>query len=500
MTDHDVIIIGAGFGGMGAAISLKRLGFEDISILEREDDLGGTWHVNHYPGLAVDIASVTYSYSFEPNPYWKHWFARGPELKQYAEHVADKYDLRRHMEFNVLAEGARWDEDEQHWVLTTTSAGGGKRKARKVRTAKHLMTATGFLSQPKLPDIEGVDEFAGTVIHTAKWDDSVDLGGKRIAVIGTGATAVQLIPKIAKQAGHLTVFQRTPIWVTPKADFKIPARVQALFASQPWTQRAARRANSAVLESMMVTAVLHYKQARFLNQGAAALAKAHLRRQVNDPETRRKLTPDYSFGCKRPTFSNEYYPTFNRPNVDLETTGIERITPTSIVTRDGVEREIDVLVLATGFNLWDTNFPAIEIIGRNGKDLGKSWRTSGYHAYEGVSVPGFPNFISLNSPYSYSGLSYFMTIEVQMRHIERLFGELKDRGVDNFEVSPQADAEFLEHMLERMEDTVFNQGSCGTARSYYYTNEGDAVLLRPTSSGNARKAVEEFSLEDYSFA
>jgi cation diffusion facilitator CzcD-associated flavoprotein CzcO len=486
---------------MGAAISLKRLGYGegsgDIAILEREDDLGGTWHVNHYPGLAVDIASVTYSYSFEPNPHWKHWFARGAELKAYAEHVADKYDLRRHMEFGVLAEGARWDEEAQHWVLTVKPVAGGR---RRTRTARFLMTATGFLSQPKLPDIEGVEEFAGTVVHTAKWDDGIDLDGKRIAVIGTGATAVQLIPNIAKRAGHLTVFQRTPIWVTPKADFKIPAPVQDLFAAQPWTQRVARRANSAWLEGMMVTAVLHYKQARFLNQGAAALARAHLRRQVDDPETRRKLTPDYSFGCKRPTFSNEYYPTFNRPNVDLETTPISRITPTGIVTSDGVEREIDLLVLATGFNLWDTNFPAIEVIGKDGLDLGKSWRSNGYHAFEGVTVAGFPNFISLNSPYSYSGLSYFMTIEVQMRHIERLFGALGERGARTFEVTGSADAEFLEHMLARMDDTVFSQGSCATARSYYYTNEGDAVLLRPTSSGNARKAVEAFPLEDYTFA
>ncbi len=511
MTDHDVIIIGAGFGGMGAAIKLKELGYgagtNSLLILEREDDLGGTWHVNHYPGLAVDIASVTYSYSFEPNPYWKNWFARGPELKQYAEHVADKYDLRRHMVFGVSAEGARWDEEQQHWVVITRSsaeAAGGPGE-RTVRTGKHLMTATGFLSQPRLPDIEGVHDFAGAVIHTAKWDDSVDLEGKRVAVIGTGATAVQLIPQIAKKASALTVYQRTPIWVTPKNDFKIPKPVQTLFATQPWTQRAARAANSAWLESMMVTAVLHYKQAKALNAGAAALAKAHLRRQVKDPETRRKLTPDYSFGCKRPTFSNDYYPTFNKSHVRLETAPISRITANEIVTSDGTstdEREtpVDVLVLATGFNLWDTNFPAFEIIGRDGRDLGKSWRQSGYHAFEGVTIPGFPNFVSLNSPYSYSGLSYFMTIEVQMRHLERIYGELRSRGAETFEVSAKADAEFLEHMLERMDDTVFNQGSCSTARSYYYTNEGDAVLLRPTSSGNARKAVEAFPIEDYSFA
>jgi cation diffusion facilitator CzcD-associated flavoprotein CzcO len=365
------------------------------------------------------------------------------------------------------------------------------------------MTATGFLSQPRLPDIEGVGEFAGTVVHTAAWDDDIDLDGKRIAVIGTGATAVQLIPQIARRASALSVYQRTPIWVTPKNDFPIPSALQALFAAQPWTQRVARAANGAWLEGMMVTAVLHYKQAKLLNSGAAALAKAHLRRQVSDPETRRKLTPDYSFGCKRPTFSNDYYPTFNKPHVRLETDRISRITATGIVTTgaDGVEdeTEVDVLVLATGFNLWDTNFPAFEVIGREGRDLGKSWRQHGYHAFEGVTVPGFPNFVSLNSPYSYSGLSYFMTIEVQMRHLERIFTELGEQGSRTFEVTARADAEFLEHMLERMEDTVFNQGSCANARSYYYTNEGDAVLLRPTSSGNARKAVEEFDLAAYAF-
>jgi cation diffusion facilitator CzcD-associated flavoprotein CzcO len=497
MTDHDVIIVGAGFGGMGGAISLKRLGYDDIAILEREDDLGGTWHVNHYPGLAVDIASVTYSYSFEPNPHWKHWFARGPELKRYAEHVADKYDLRRHMEFGVRVDGARWDEDERHWVVSTTPVAGGE---STTRTSTYLMTATGFLSQPRLPDIDGVHDFAGTVIHTAKWEDSVDLDDKRVAVIGTGATAVQLIPQIAKRAAAMTVYQRTPIWVTPKADFKIPRAVRSLFAAQPWTQRAARRANSAWLEGMMVTAVLHYKQAKLLNRGAAALATRHLRRQVKDPELRRQLTPDYSFGCKRPTFSNDYYPTFTREHVTLETTPISRISEGGIVTADGHETEIDVLVLATGFNLWDTNFPAIEVIGREGRNLGKLWRERGYHAYEGVSVSGFPNFVSLNSPYSYSGLSYFMTIEAQMRHLERLFGEVQHRDAETFEISAEADQEFLSHMLERMDDTVFSRGSCSTARSYYFNNEGDAVLLRPTSSANARRAAESFSMEDYAFA
>ena len=491
MADHEVTIVGAGFGGMGAAISLKRLGHDEIVILEREDDLGGTWHVNHYPGLAVDIASVTYSYSFEPNPHWQHWFARGPELKAYAEHVADTYDLRRHMRFGVSVEGARWDEDEGHWVVSTSEGS---------HTTRFLLTATGFLSQPRLPDIEGVHDFAGEVIHTAKWDDSASLEGKRVAVIGTGATAVQLIPKIADVASALTVFQRTPIWVTPKTDFRIPRALQRLFAVQPWTQRVARRANAAWLETLMVSAVLHYRQVRFLNQGAANLSKRHLRKQVADPDLRRKLTPDYSFGCKRPTFSNDYFPTFTREHVTLETTPIARITPTGIVTSDGRETEIDTLVLATGFNLWDANFPAIEVIGREGRNLGKWWREEGYQAYEGVTVPRFPNFVTLNSPYSYSGLSYFMTIEVQMRHLERLFGSLQERGARTFEISQRANDEFLAKMLSRMDDTVFTLGSCSTSRSYYYTNEGDAVILRPTSSRSARRAVEAFPISDYEFA
>ncbi len=501
MTDHEVTIIGAGFGGMGAAIALKARGYgsgnEDLLILDREDDLGGTWHVNHYPGLAVDIASVTYSYSFAPNPYWEHWFARGPELKRYAEHVADTYDLRRHMRFGVSVEGARWDEDAQHWVVSTLAGDGAGPRSL---TTRFLLTATGFLSQPRLPDIEGVHDFAGEVIHTAQWDDTADLSGRRVAVIGTGATAVQLIPEIADAAGELTVFQRTPIWVTPKSDFRIPKALQRLFARQPWTQRAARAVNSAWLEAMMVTAVLHYRQARVFNRAAARLSQRHLRKQVADPELRRRLTPDYSFGCKRPTFSNDYYPTFTRDHVTLETTPIERITETGIVTADGHQTPVDTLVLATGFDLWDANFPAIEVIGREGRNLGKWWREQGFSAYEGVTVPKFPNFVTLNSPYSYSGLSYFMTIEVQMRHLERLFGELEDRGAETFEVSERASAEFLQQMLERMDDTVFNLGACSTSRSYYFTHEGDAVILRPTSSGAARRAADRFPLTDYEFA
>lgn len=489
---HDAAIIGAGFGGIGAAIQLRRLGHDDLVILERESDLGGTWHVNRYPGLAVDIPSSTYSYSFEPNPYWSRLYAPGAELKAYATHVADKYDIRRHMRFDTVVEGAVWDEDNRHW--TVNIAGGERLHARL------LLTATGFLSQPRMPDIEGIESFAGTVIHTTKWDDDIDLDGRRAAVIGTGATAVQLIPEIAPRLAELTVYQRTAIWVTPKGDGPVPKRIQKLYARVPLTQRAVRTFGSGILEAIMVSGVLRYRQAKFLNRGVEKFALRHLRKQVRDPETRKQLTPDYSFGCKRPTFSNTYFPTFNRDNVHLETTPIARIEPNAIVTTDGSRTEIDTLVLATGFNLWDTNFPAFEVIGRGGKDLGKFWRESRFQAYEGVAVPGFPNFISLNSPYSYSGLSYFTTIESQMKHMKRLLGEVSRRGATTFEVTERANTEFLDRMTDKLDDSVFINGSCSTSRSYYFNQHGEATLLRPTSTVNAFREASRFPLEDYAYA
>ena len=477
---------------MGASIQLKKLGVEKLAILEREDDLGGTWHVNRYPGLAVDIASMTYSYSFEPNPYWSRLFAPGAELKRYADHVADKYDLRRHMRFDTVVDGARWDDAAQHWVVSIA----GERPI----TTRYLLTATGFLSQPHVPDIPGIDTFGGKVIHTTKWDDTYDLSHRRSAIIGTGATAVQLIPEVARKVAELTVYQRTPIWVVPKLDSPIPGLVQRVFAAAPITQKTARLVNTGILESMMVTGVLHYRQLRVFNYGAAALASAHLRAQVRDKELRRKLTPHYSFGCKRPTFSNDYYPTFTKPHVHLETNSIARVEADGIVTADGRKTTIDTLILATGFNLWDVNFPAIEVIGRDGRNLGKWWRDNRFQAYEGVAVPRFPNFLTLASPYSYSGLSYFTTIETQCAHIARLFGEMHRRGADTFEVSDAANTEFLDRMTAKLGDSVFYAGSCAGSHSYYFNQHGEAAILRPTSTVNAIREASRFPLGAYHYS
>lgn len=489
---HDAVIVGAGFGGMGAAIQLKRLGYDDLVILEREDDLGGTWHVNRYPGLAVDIPSSTYSYSFEPNPHWSRLFAPGPELKAYAVHVADKYDLRRHMRFDTVVQGARWDEESSTWHVTLADG--------ETVAGRFLLTATGFLSQPKLPDIDGIEDFAGTVVHTTRWDDDIDLEGKRIGIIGTGATAVQLIPELAKVADHLTVYQRTPIYVSPKMDGKVPGVVRGAFAKVPLTQKATRLVGTSILELLMVAGVLHFRDLPAANQIGKRVCAAHLKRQVKDPALRAKLWPDYDFGCKRPTFSNTYFPTFTRDHVDLETTTIDHVDANGIVTTDGNRADLDVLVLATGFNLWDTNFPAIEIIGREGRDLGKWWRETRFSAYEGIAVPKFPNFFSLNSPYSYSGLSYFTTIETQMAHMERLLKGMASKGADVFEVTEEANTEFLDRMTGLLGNSVFNAGQCSTARSYYFNQHGEAVLLRPTSTLSAHREAVRFPLEDYAFS
>ncbi|RJO68401.1 NAD(P)/FAD-dependent oxidoreductase [Nocardia panacis] len=485
----DAVVVGAGFGGMGAAIELDRVGLRDFVILERESDLGGTWHVNHYPGLAVDIASVIYSYSFAPNPHWSRLFAPGAELKKYAEHIADKYDLRRRMRFDTVVDGARWDAAHQHWVVSLADG--------ETITGRYLLTATGFLSQPYTPPFPGIEDFAGKIIHTTAWEDDFDLTGRRAAIIGTGATAVQLVPEVAKKAAALTVFQRTPIWVVPKIDAPIPPAVRQLFAKMPVTQQAARLVNTGLLETLMIVGVLHFKQAKLLNKGAGALAKAHLRAQVRDRDTRRRLTPHYDFGCKRPTFSNHYFRAFNEPHVRLETNSIERIEADGIRTADGHKTEIDTLILATGFNLWDVNFPAIEIIGRDGVNLGKWWRENRFQAYEGITVPKFPNLLSLNSPYSYSGLSYFTTIEAQMKHMGRLFRELFRRGETTFEVSAAANTSFLNRVTDKLGSSVFYGGDCATARSYYFNQHGEAALLRPTSTVNAHREAVAFPLDDY---
>jgi cation diffusion facilitator CzcD-associated flavoprotein CzcO len=488
----DAVIVGAGFGGIGAAIQLNRLGYDNIVILEREDELGGTWHVNRYPGLTVDCPSTTYSYWFEPNPNWSRLYAPGPELKRYAEHVVDKYDVRRHIRFNVNVEGARWDEDAQVWHVAL--AGGD------TLSTQFLIAATGLLSQPRTPDIPGIDTFAGRIMHTAAWDENYSLEGRRVGIIGTGSTGVQIIPELAKKVSELTVYQRTPIWVVPKIDFGFSPAVQRLFARVPLTQRIVRWFTDTIVDAVMVIAMWKFRYLKRFNIAAANLAGILCFLSIRDKELRRKLTPDYDFGCKRPTMSNTYYRTFAKPHVHLESGGIEKIEADGIVGCDGTKRIIDTLVLATGYDLWDVNLPAIEVIGRSDRDLGKWWRETKFQAYEGISMPHFPNFLTMASPYAWVGLSWFNTVEYQMRHMDRLFGELKRRGGRTFEVTEQANARFLDQMAELLDDSVFHLGNCATSRSYWFNHSGDAPLFRPTSVRSAVTEQRRFPLSDYTIA
>ncbi len=488
----DVIIVGAGFGGIGAAIQLNRLGYDNILIVDREDDLGGTWHVNRYPGLAVDQPATTYSYWFEPNPYWSRLYPSGAELKRYVEHVADKYDVRRYMRFNTTVDSARWDEDAQIWRVAL--AGG------ETLSAQFLITATGFLCQPRVPDIPGIDTFSGNIIHTAAWDDSKSLRGCRAAVIGTGSTGIQVIPELAKEVSELSVYQRTPILVLPKTDVVFPPFVQRLFASVPLTQRILRFITDTGMDFMMVLTMWKYRYFKFINKTIAGMAKAHRVLSVRDRELSRKLEPDFDFGCKRPTASNTYYLAFKKPHVHLETSGIDRIESDGIVAADGTKRFIDTLVLATGFDVWDKNLPAIEVIGREDRNLGKWWRENGFQAYQGITVPHFPNYMNMSSPYAWVGLSWFNTVEYQMRHMNRLFGELQRQGARTFEVTQEANARFLDRMTKLLDDSVFRLGSCATSRSYWFNPSGEAPLFRPTSVRNAVTEQDLFPLSDYAIA
>ncbi len=477
---------------MGAAIQLNRLGYQKIAILDREDDLGGTWHVNRYPGLTVDVPSTTYSYRFEPNPYWSRLYAPGSELKTYAEHVANKYGLRRYMRFNTVVETARWDDEAQVWLVSLADG--------ETLQTRFLILATGYLCQPKTPDIEGIDTFAGKILHAQDWDHGYPLQGKRAAIIGTGSTGVQLIPKLAEQLAELTVYQRTPIWVMPKFDLPFGPTAQRLFARLPATQRLLRLSSDMFMDIMVTIAMWKFRQLRLVNRAAAAIGTLHRFAAVRDKELRRQLTPDYDFGCKRPTLSNNYYRTFAKSHVHLETSGIERIEPDGIVAKSGVRRVVDTLVLATGFDVWESNLPAVEVIGRGGRNLGKWWRENGFQAYEGMTVPQFPNMLTQASPYAWVGMSWFDTVEYQMRHMNRLFGELQRTGGHTFEVTEEANARFLERMLRLLDDSVFRLGDCASSRSYWFNSSGEAPLFRPTSIRQAVKEQDRFSLSDYAIS
>ncbi|UJA22048.1 NAD(P)/FAD-dependent oxidoreductase [Thermoleophilia bacterium SCSIO 60948] len=473
---------------MGVAIELDRAGLHDQLIVEAGSGFGGTWYWNRYPGVAVDIPSFSYQFSFEQRPDWSRVYARGDELLRYAEHCAERYGLHERTRFGTTVTGAEFDEAHHVWRVTTD--------AGDTLIARHVVDATGALTKPELPDIPGVGDFAGVTMHTARWDPSQDLTGRRVAVIGTGASAVQLIPSIAPQVEHLTVFQRTPIWCLPKPDAALPGPVGTALSRIPGAQRLARLASQAFVEVTFPFAA-HFHATVPLASVFERFARRYVRKQVDDPALVEKLTPRYAIGCKRPSFHNSYLATFNRPDVALETTPIERITPRGVVCADGTEHPVDVLVLATGFKVFDRgNFPKYPVAGRGGEDLEAWWDVNRYQAYEGLTVPGFPNLFMVFGPYGYNGASYFTLIETQARHIVRCLLNARRRGATAVEVTEAANARFFAEMLARRTRQVFWQSSCSLANSYYFDRHGDAPL-RPSTTLEARWRAGRFPLDDY---
>ena len=489
--DHEVVVVGAGFSGIGAAIKLDRAGFRDCVVLEEGDGVGGAWHWNTYPGVAVDIPSFSYQFSFETSAEWSRVYAPGDELKSYAEHCVDRYGLRERIRLDTKVVGADFDEDAHLWRLTTA--------AGDEVTARHVVGATGVFTKPKPPDIAGLEDFAGTVMHTARWDHGQNLRGKRVAVIGTGASAVQVIPAVAPLVDRLVVFQRTPIWCLPKLDGELPEGFRSLLRRIPAARRPARVASQAFVEATFPLPA-HFHGVVPLSRVGERVGRDFLRKQVRDPAVREKLTPRYALGCKRPAFANDYLATFNRPNVMLETTPIEAITRGGVRVAGGAEHEIDVLVLATGFKVFERgNMPPFPIRGRDGVDLEEWWDENRYQAYEGVSVPGFPNMFSILGPYAFNGSSYFHLIETQARHIVRCLRRARRSGSTLVEVSPEANERYWREMLARRHNQIFFQDTCAASNSYYFDRHGDVPFRASTSLETSWRSAR-FDLDDYRFA
>ncbi|EFV12853.1 flavin-containing monooxygenase [Segniliparus rugosus] len=492
--DHEVVIIGGGIGGIGVGIQLDKAGISDFVILERRGDIGGTWNINHYPDVAVDVPGIAYQFSFELNPDWSRIFPKGEEVKAYIKRLVEKYQLMPHIRLGHEVISRVWDEANHLWRITL--------KSGDVITARYVVSAIGAFVEPRVPNIEGLDSFQGKVIQTQEWDEDYDFTGKRVGFIGTGATAVQAVPQVAKVAGQLDVYQRRAIWVAPKPDFKIPAAVRWAFRRFPITQRVLRAVGVGVVEVGLVAFVAFGKNLGPVTKLAEWPCRAQLFAQVRDKELRKKLTPDYGYGCKRPSVSNVYYKSFTQPNVDLITTPIKRITPTGIETKDGTLREIDVLVLATGFDMAQDpeSYRERPVVGKDGFNLGDYYEHNPAKSYEGVSMPGMPNTFTVFGPFGWTGSSWHVLVENTARHAIRVIQEAYRRGATAVEVTPAALERFDAFIRPRASNSLMHRSSCANSNTYYIDRFGYFSYLRPTTSYQATHASKTFSLDDYHYA
>jgi len=472
-----IVIIGAGFAGLGMAIRLKQAGIDDFVILERAGDVGGTWRDNSYPGCAVDVQSHLYSFSFAPNPDWTHVYSPQAEIWAYIKSVSEAHDVLRHVRYDHEVTGGEWSEATQRWEVRTTAG---------TFDARYVISGMGPLSNPIPPAIPGLDTFTGHQFHSARWDHEHDLSGERVAVIGTGSSAAQFIPEIQPKVAQLLVFQRTPGWTFPRANRRITDIERGVYRRFPAVQRAVR------------TRQYFYRElVGFLVQHPGLLepvAKARLRAQIKDPELRAKLTPDYRMGCKRIIVTDDFHPALAKSNVSVITSRITEIRPTSIVTADGTEHEVDTLILGTGFQVMPVADP---LTGRDGMALAERWANR-REAYLGTTVAGYPNYFMLVGPNTATGhTSVLLYLEAQIEYIVQALAHMERSGAASFDVRAEVQAAFNADLQSRLASSVWTDGGC---RSWYLDPDGNTSVLWPGHTGRFRKMLRRFDPADYTFS
>ncbi len=476
-----VAILGTGFSGLGMAAQLVRHGIDDFLVIERADEVGGTWRDNSYPGAACDIRSDLYSFSFAPNPNWRHRYGRQPEILEYVKGVADRYRLRPRILFGTELERADWDEVASLWRIQTS---------RKTFTATVLVSGHGPLIDPKWPAIRGLESFAGPRFHSARWRHDVELAGKRVAVIGTGASAIQFVPELQKTVGSLTVFQRSAPWIVPRGDAPTSESRRRLFARIPALQRLARR-------WVFTQAEVRFAGFRYRPIGRVfeAVSLRFLRAEVKDPVLRDKLTPRFRLGCKRILISSSFYAAMTKANVELVTESIASVDGNTVVTADGIRREFDVLIGGTGF---DATHPSVArlVFGRGGVSLSERW-TPHMAALRGTTVTGFPNLFLLVGPNTALGHnSIVYIIEAQLDYVLQALELMDRRGAVVIEPRPAAETAYNDRMQSDLRGTVWSVGGC---TSFYLDKSGRNTTLWPHRAASFRHAVRHFDETEYAF-
>ncbi|MEU1981268.1 NAD(P)/FAD-dependent oxidoreductase [Nocardia sp. NPDC019395] len=476
---HNVVVMGAGFGGIGLAIALRQAGFDDIVLLERAADLGGTWQANTYPGCACDVPSQLYSYSFAPNPDWSRMYGRQREILEYIRTVATEHDVVRHIRLNTELTGARWDEQNALWRIETS---------RGSLTADFFVSAAGVFAEAKYPALPGIETFEGKSFHSLHWDHDHDLTGERVAVIGTGASAVQFVPEIQPKVAALTVFQRSAPWIVPRMDRPTLGLERSLLRRLPLAQKAIRGTWYTLIEGF---GLVGFVDNRFRHP-YEMLGRLQLRRQIRDPQLRKKATPDYVIGCKRAIFSDAYLPALDQDNVEVVTDGIAEVRPRSVVTREGVEIPVDTIIYGTGFTPIPTAFE--RIVGRDDLSIADHYHKEP-QTYLGTAMAGFPNFFCTLGPFGAAGnQSAIFMLESQIAYIVDALTTLRDRGARRVEVRRETQDAFVEEMARRSADTVWLTGGC---QSYYTTPDGQNAGLYPSWSFEYRRRTRQFDAESY---